>query len=686
MISSLKGKRTTAWINRVPARRFVLRLYRYLFAVVAMSSTAFGQHSYERISNSRMDLYLNPDTRSVDGTELLVWYNNSGRSIDRIYFRICLNRYGLNPPAARDSRSSVAGGRIDIIGVTDLEGDRDLTSRISFSQFPDGEESGGSVMELLLPRYLASGDSVRLKLVFHSRLPEFNPRTRPLSSVGWTESSDAAPGTDEIILAAGFYPQVLIDGNDDRDRPADPKQFRFAENDFDVAINVPHGYDVFSSGEEVGQAQSSSSGTVFHYTESDAGEFDFVASSGMLVRSKEFRCPGGSTQKEVLLLRPAHADLAVRCFAALDTALEYFVAEYGKPKYPELTVIDPPECIDGEACDESYASMILAGPGGAAAIDDHYLERSIIDGVALQYWQCRDGSFEDAWTSSGPALLMSRSLLEEKYGPAKLVFSPAGLATPCARSVGSFSGLQFALLPCDFQINETDLLLPPYLANPCVDASALRWDRRYIPASTGEPRRELDESLRDKSLLAFHTLEGIIGRQAMSTALRSFRSEYAPADRTIGGLQKECERASGRDLEWFFAQLVHGTGTLDFSISGISYYTEKDLSTGASSDVTTVTVSRDGAIVMPVTLRVMFDDGSRIDTVWSGATASEEFEFRSGSAPVCALLDPEDKIPIDIDYANNSMLVKADFLPVVEWGHNILNYFQNILFTLGALI
>jgi len=88
---------------------------------------------------------------------------------------------------------------------------------------------------------------------------------------------------------------------------------------------------------------------------------------------------------------------------------------------------------------------------------------------------------------------------------------------------------------------------------------------------------------------------------------------------------------------------------------------------------------------MPVDLRLMLDDRSSVDTVWDGQSRWASFRFRTPSPPECAVLDPSNKIPLDTDCSNNSLLVHPFYAPVIEWAARVLGYFQNVLLLIGSV-
>jgi hypothetical protein len=147
-----------------------------------------------------------------------------------------------------------------------------------------------------------------------------------------------------------------------------------------------------------------------------------------------------------------------------------------------------------------------------------------------------------------------------------------------------------------------------------------------------------------------------------------------------------CEHVSGRRLVWLFNELIEGTGTVDYAISSIDYFRETDLSTNITSYEVKVLVMKNGSVTIPIDVRLKLEDGSIIDTTWSGEKRWGVLKFVVHSVPKFAQVDPFNKIPIDICYSNNSYVINSDMRGIVYWVNQIVSYVQNFLFTFLALI
>ncbi len=140
--------------------------------------------------------------------------------------------------------------------------------------------------------------------------------------------------------------------------------------------------------------------------------------------------------------------------------------------------------------------------------------------------------------------------------------------------------------------------------------------------------------------------EHVLGAERFDPALREYIRRWANRHPQPADFFRTIEDVAGEDLSWFWQGWFYGTGTLDQALTGVE-----------SGDTVRVMVQNRGELVMPVEVRVVFDDGSsetrRIPIeAWYG---SDRFVLRvpSGGRNVRAVqLDPDGRLP-DVDRQNN---------------------------------
>ncbi len=648
-------------------------------AFLSINRLAFSQAA---VANYVIDARLDASLHTIEGSEVVTWHNFTGQVAGVVEFHMFANAFRSELTTfMRESGGTIAPGErgwIDLVGITDLKTGEDLLGRSRYIQPDDQNPYDSTVLSVQLPEPVSPQDSVVLKIGFLEQLPE------AAYGYGWS------PG-GRYYLAAHWFPKVGVFENGRWHCP----EFGIAEDyssSFDsyrVNLSLPLDYIVGATGVRTDDQTEAGRTVRYSYSADSVRDFVWAASPHFELRKHKFNYAGLPETTVILLLQRNHLGQAGRYLAAADSALAFFVTHYGRYPYPDLTIVDVPRTMesvsfrDGNAglLDAAYPALIAAGSGDYSL--RHYLEpeTAIARGMAGQYWSGVAAASDSggAWLDSGLSSFSAGRFLEQDYGPDVSVYKIAGVYPVYAYPVWELGGYPAAALLGKVRIKSPYEFLPVYLRHANTDAVSVA-----DCGSENEIGREA--STMAKSALAVSTLEGVLGGQVMDKALRSYYQRFRFKHHTIHDFEKVCREVSGSDLDWFFNQLVRGSGTVDFGVESISYFRRTDLSSGASTFITEVTVVRKGDVKMPVDLRLTLADDNSIDTVWDGKPRRQVFRFETASAPFSAEVDPFQKIPIDINYSNNSLLVQPDFLPVLKWVNSLLNYFQNILLTVGVLV
>jgi hypothetical protein len=150
--------------------------------------------------------------------------------------------------------------------------------------------------------------------------------------------------------------------------------------------------------------------------------------------------------------------------------------------------------------------------------------------------------------------------------------------------------------------------------------------------------------------------EQILGPDRFDPAFRRFIAAWAFKHPEPADFFRFMDSEAGEDLSWFWREWFYNNWQLDLAVTGIAPF-PKDAAFAGS----TVTVASLDKMVMPVTLRVTFADGTRRDIRLPAETwirqASTQVPVVSGSPVVRAELDPDHKLP-DKNRSNNLFIAR----------------------------
>jgi hypothetical protein len=199
-----------------------------------------------------------------------------------------------------------------------------------------------------------------------------------------------------------------------------------------------------------------------------------------------------------------------------------------------------------------------------------------------------------------------------------------------------------------------------------------------------------------KTATLLATLESMIGRDTMDEAMRTYFMKYRfthPTTedflRTIEQVAVERGRATvlpttfpcagltgcvadvpavNSSLRPYFDQAVYGTQILDYSVDKVSaspveWWLPEPKDKKTISYLSTVYLQRKGDFVLPVTLEIVFEDGTRLREQWDGVDRWKKLTYIRDSKVVSAEIDPDHAVLLDVDLFNNSYTEESNGVP-----------------------
>lgn len=118
-------------------------------------------------------------------------------------------------------------------------------------------------------------------------------------------------------------------------------------------------------------------------------------------------------------------------------------------------------------------------------------------------------------------------------------------------------------------------------------------------------------------------------------------------------------------------QAVYGTQVLDYAVDSVSsspvqWWVPEPDDKNARKMVpymNTVYLRHRQDFVLPVTVEVIFDDGTRVRDHWDGVDRWKKLTYVRNAKVVSAEIDPDHSVLLDVDFFNNSFTTKANGIP-----------------------
>ncbi len=645
------------------------------------------------------------------GREEIVWTNTAREPVPDMLFHLYWNAFKNEESAfLRESRAETMFGGGDApddgewgwVDVTDirLADGTDLKPGLQFVT-PDGPDHPGdqTVMRVLLPAPVAPGESVRLRLDFRSKIP------RTVARSGYYKNS--------YFIAQWFpKPGVYEEGKGWNAHQYHQNSEFFADfADFVVHITVPKDFVVGSSGKQTDVAvDESTKRTTYTFRQSRIHDFAWMADPRYLKIERDFIGDKEVTAQEyeetaallglpvdevrlpnvkmTLLIAPEHRRQIERHFRALRAAIKYYGLWYGPYPYETVTMVDPPFRTGSGGME--YPTLFTAGTQVLTSKDVLSPEGVIIHEFGHGYWYglVANNEFEAAWLDEGFNTYSTGQVMARAYGPGALPLVFKGI--PLASVLRLPKGFDF----------ETDRVAA---------INTVRYDPVTAWSWDFYNRGSYAANVYMRAATLLRTLEGLLGQPAWSRIMRTYHMRYRFRHPTKSDFIGVVNEVAGKDMTWFFDELVESTLTFDYGVAEVSSVklpkhrrgvfdaggsreemTDKkieELERGeaktpeakpAPEYLTTVVLRRFGEARVRgdarVGVLVRFKDGTTETRTWDGQSRWARLEFVKPVEVESAQVDPGGIWLIDANLANNSRGVDAV-------RRNVVKLLTQLLFT-----
>ncbi len=283
-------------------------------------------------------------------------------------------------------------------------------------------------------------------------------------------------------------------------------------------------------------------------------------------------------------------------------ALDFYTKRFGNAQFGKRFFVVE---IDDESLDYYSSQGMLFISARQFELANDVTEERIQRETASQWWGLTVGlrSFDDAWLSQGLSEYSAYSLRESQVDGAKL------------------EDLRRELLERSLTFEQT--------------ASLIR-----APANLDDQSTAYQYIMYAKGAFVYKLLRDTIGEEKFNTLLRTLLAEYRGKNISIDEFEDLAERVSGKDLRYFFARWVEGTGVPEFTADYLIIRTRggKFIARG------TVKQNYDNLrLPVDVQLRSEGDGGLKTVTIRM-EESSADFNIESDGKPIAVVIDPSYKL------------------------------------------
>jgi hypothetical protein len=693
-----------------------------------------GQPLSTRVVAYTIDATLNTGNKSLDATETIAYKNLTGQPLTSIPFHLYLNAFRPESTFTREthfnggvrdseSDSEYPPEKLGSITIShiDADGYGDLTSAMHFIAPDDGNTQDHTVTEITLPHPLPPNDSITFHLAFHDQFPLSVARN------GYKR---------DFIMGGQWYPKpgVFWHGAWNCHQYHATTEFFSDFATFNVSLTLPRRYVVGASGVPIGELVNPNDTKTLSFYGEDIGDFAWAASPNFTVTDGIFVSSLGPVKIHVLALA-AHPKAGPRYLDIIQKTMAQFDQRYGPYPYKIVTVIDPEP--GSEIGGMEYPTLFTGDTSWFEPT--HITELTAEHEFGHQYWygMVATNEFEDAWLDEGINSYTEVKVLAAILGPYNSVFDrpyanvgdfelqrfeyltkpdydPVTRWAFKFRNSTSYGGITYgksstllATLEGIIGTDTMDEAMRTYFTryrftHPTTEDFLRTIEQTAIsrgkaisfappkPQASAAPCTPVDLSTpaagstsdslsnaRSTQLNQYHVVIKLppnssppcLARPGSMTGQIPLSGDYATAPPTNSSLRP------------YLDQAVYGTQLLDYTVDKIfsvpaQWWLPEPKDKKQIQYLSTVYLHRKGDFILPVTVEIVFDDGTRIRERWDGVDRWTKFSYTRNAKVVSAEIDPDHTILLDANFFNNSYTTNWNPVPARKLSNLWLSFNQ----------
>ena len=575
-----------------------MRIISLLFCLLIGSSLHAQQSNYfQQKVDYTIAVTLNDTEHSLSAFETFDYTNQSPDILDKLYIHLWPNAY-KNAKTAMSKQKFRQGDFFMLWAKPTAKGYIDSLdfkvdgTQVKWEYFEDQED----IAVLALPKPLKPGETIRVSTPFYVKLPSGS-----ISRLGHIDQS--------YQITQWFPKPAVYDNKGWHPIPYLTQGEFYSEfGSFDVKITLPENYTVGATGNLQTQSEiermdrlanevssentmdfppSSPNMKTLHYIQSNVHDFGWFADKRWMVRKGEVELPASKRKVTTwaLFTQAEKANWEEEGIRSINDGLYYYSLWSGDYPYDVCTAVDGTISAGGGM---EYPNVTVIGSSGNAST----LRTVIIHEVGHNWFYGILGSNErdNAWMDEGiNSFFETRTLMATQKDSAMNIGIQVGQL-----DIQKLLGLEN--LSYNYLTEEL-----PYLL-----AARTGEDQPIQAPSDDYTNLNYGGIVYKKTALAFNYLMSYLGEAEMNRCMAAYFEAWKFKHPSPDDLEEVFEATSGKNLDWFFDELIPTTHHVDYAVRS-----------GKSKDgVYTVKVKNRGQIASPFAVEVMRNGESK-SLVWT---------------------------------------------------------------------
>ena len=541
---------------RSPATR---QLFLICLIIIRSFYVASSQEYSQQKVNFKIHVTLNDKLHELNAFETVEYINNSPDTLHFIYFHLWPNAYANN-------NTQLARQLFSLKGKQKLYNDPELRGYIDSLDFKvDGQQvqwdllpGQPDICQIQLQRDLKPGDSIKITTPFHVKIPK--GVTSRLGHI------------DESYQISQWYPKPAVYDRSGWHQMSyqDQGEFYSEFGNFDVSITLPDNYVVGATGnlqndnevkkldqlaadttwlntlssEKADFPPSSAQMKTLCYTENQVHDFAWFADKRFHVLKGEVKLPdSGRAVTTWLMFTNQQAKLWKNAIPCVNTAIEYFSKWNGDYPYQSFTAVQS-ALSAGDGME--YPGLTVIG----LAKDAYSLDEVIAHEVGHSWFYSALGSDERRFPFMDEGITSANEVryMNERY-PRKKLWEVYVNNIKLARFFHIYE-MPVKLMPELEWLTQARANLEQPINLSAPDYSALNYSLIIY----------------NKAGTSFNFLRAYLGDSIYDSAMHNYYQLWKFRHPQPDDLRKVFESNTGKDLSWFFNDLIGATKQIDYEV------------------------------------------------------------------------------------------------------------------------
>ena len=582
---------------------------------------------YVPVASYKIDVRLDVKKKLISGQEKISFLNTSTKDLDTLYLHLFPNAFSSDSTIFVKESGYLRKlmKKEEYQGYLKIKAVRDERGEVSY-------RVNETVMSLSLPEPLKPGKEIELSCEFELKLPKISFR------LGYDEDN---------FLLCEWFPKLAVLEQDGtwRNFPNHYMTEFFSDfGTYDVSITLPLKYVMDGTGYIVAEKNNPDSTRTVVFHAEKVHDFAWAASGDFKVRKENI-----DGVEVVFLFLPGDLYRLPRWVKGAEATLKYCGSHFGKYPYNKLVIADSRIGLGAGAAESPmFITMPLDLPFTPETI--RLDEWVIIHELVHQWWYgiVASNEAEEAWLDEGMTTYTTRKIMENEYGITGNIIDLWGV-----------------------EISDENLTKFPYLASTKVDPIVKpSWEFASV-ASYGV-------NVYYKTSLVLDLLENLIGKDKMDRFLEEYYNQYQFKHPKTEDFIRLAEKVTDLNLDGFFRDWFYDTKTCDYEVRRIKSEEKGDSKKEKLYD-TTIELRRNGDIIMPVDILIELENGEKIRQTWDGKEKWFKLKLETKAKIKSAVVDPDNKIVLDLNLNNNGLSTKPHRWPVFKFFSDYLFWMESIV-------